>query len=259
MEDEAEDGVVYTEPMVTPHLHADRFSLPPEEVFGAMQDAFQTASATTGVRVGLMIGIDRSRSTGEAEEIVRFAVEHAKDGVVSLGLAGPGRDSHEENARFAHACAVARAAGLAVVPHAGLLEGAANVREALEFLSPTRVAHGVRAAEDPALLKDLARGRITCDACPSAEVGLGVFAGPSAVPLKRMLAAGVPVTLGADDHLLFGSSVAEEYALCRHEMDLSDEELALVAHSSIEASALPQESKRRHAEGIDRWLRAEPS
>jgi adenosine deaminase len=141
------------------------------------------------------------------------------------------------------------------VPHAGLLEGAASVRVALELLSPTRVAHGVRAAEDPAFLAELVHRQIPCDACPSAEVGLGVFADASRVPLRAMLAAGVPLTLGADDPLLFGSSVADEYALCRRDMGLSDEGLALVARSSIEAAALPHEEKRRHAEGIDRWPR----
>jgi adenosine deaminase len=256
MEDEARDGVVYTEPIISPHLHAGRFGLPPEEVFSAMREAFGAASAATGVRVGLMVGIDRSRSTEEAEEAARFAAGHSGDGVVALGLAGPGRAGHEEHARFAHACAVARGAGLGVVPHAGLLEGAASVREALQLLSPTRVAHGVRAAEDPSLLAELASRRIPCDACPSAEVGLGVFEGAWRLPLEQMLAAGVPLTLGADDPLLFGSSVAEEYALCRREMGLSDEDLAVVARSSIEASALPREEKRRHAEGIDRWLQA---
>ncbi len=259
MEDEAREGVVYTEPMISVHLHARRFGLPPEEVFMTMRQAFEEASAATGVSVGMMVGIDRSRSTEEAEEAARFAAAHARDGVVSLGLAGAGREGHEEHARFADACASARAAGLAVVPHAGLLEGAANMREALELLSPTRIAHGVRAAEDPEVLEELARKRIPCDACPSAEVGLGVFEEASSLPLSPMLAAGVPLTLGADDPLLFGSSVADEYALCRRSLGFSDEELALVARYSIEASALQPGSKRRHAQGVDRWLRAKPS
>ncbi len=67
------------------------------------------------------------------------------------------------------------------------------------------------------------------------------------------------MTLGADDPLLFGSSVAEEYALCRSSLGLSDEGLALVARHSIEAASLPPGSKRRHARGIDRWLRDGPS
>ena len=87
--------------------------------------------------------------------------------------------------------------------------------------------------------------------CPSAEVALGVFSEPSGLPLKEMLGAGVPVTLGANDPLLFGSSVAEEYDLCRWALGLSDHELAAIARSSIEAAALPPTLKRRHIENID--------
>jgi adenosine deaminase len=94
-----------------------------------------------------MIGITRSWSTEVAEATARFAAERRGDGVVALGLAGPGLTSHEEHRRFAGACAITRAAGLAVVPHAGLLEGADNVRLALEVLAPARIAHGMRAAE----------------------------------------------------------------------------------------------------------------
>jgi adenosine deaminase len=258
VEDEAKEGVVYTEPMISPHLHAGRFGLSPEDVFLTIRRAFEEASGATGVSVGMMVGIDRSRTTGEAEEAARFAALHAGYGVVSLGLAGAGTDGHEEHARFARACEIARSAGLAVVPHAGLLEGADSVGEALELLSPTRIAHGVRTAEDPKVLEELALRRIPCDVCPTAEAGLGVFEDVSHLPFEATLGAGVPVTLGADDPLLFGSSAAGEYALCRGSLGLSDEGLALVARYSVEASALPAESKRRHTRGIDRWLHATP-
>jgi adenosine deaminase len=128
------------------------------------------------------------------------------------------------------------------------------VRDALERLKPSRIAHGVRAAEDPALLERLARDRVSCDVCPSAEVALGLFPEASCLPLKEMLRAGVPVTLGADDPLLFGSSVAEEYDLCRRALGLSDHELAAIARSSIEAAKLPPTLKRRHIEDVGRWL-----
>ena len=256
VEDEASDGVVYTEPMVVPHLHAMRFGLPPEEVFSAMWEGFEAASSATGVRVGAMIGIDRSWETERAEEASRFAAEHAGKGVVSLGLAGQGRCGHEEHARFAHACEIARSAGLAVVPHAGLFGGADNVRSALAVLGPSRIAHGVGAVEDSALLEELAARRIACDVCPSAEVALGLFGEASGLPLKEMIGAGVPVTLGADDPLLFGSSVAEQYDLCRRSLNLSDHELASIARSSIEAAVLPPMLERWHIENIRRWLQS---
>ena len=256
VEDEAADGVVYTEPMISPHHHAERFAWSPEDVLRLMHEAFEEASATTGVQVGLMIGIVRSWATEVAEEVARFAAENRRHGVVALGLAGAGLASHEEHERFATACSIARSADLTIVPHAGLLEGAANVRRALEVLAPKRIAHGVRAAEDPSVLKRLAEGRVVCDVCPSAEVGLGIFPDLSQVPVPKMLGAGVPVTLNADDPLLFGSSIAREYALARTALGLSDHELALIARYSIEASHLEASARQHHIAGIETWLAA---
>jgi adenosine deaminase len=125
----------------------------------------------------------------------------------------------------------------------------ANCVSARERLKPSRIAHGVRAAENRALLEKLARDRIPCDVCPSAEVALGVFPEPAGLPLKEMLRAGVIVTPGADDPLLFGSTVAEEYVLCHRHLGMSDRDLA-----SIEAAELPHAPKQRYMMDIERWL-----
>jgi adenosine deaminase len=242
--------------MIGPHHHAERFAWSPEDVLRLMHDAFEEASAATRVQVGLMIGIVRSWATEFAEEVARFAAENRRYGVVALGLAGAGLSSHEEHERFANACSIARSAGLTIVPHAGLLEGAANVQRALEVLAPKRIAHGVRAAENPSVLKRLAEGRVACDVCPSAEVGLGTFSDLLQVPVPMMLRADVPVTLNADDPLLFGSSIASEYALARKALGLSDHELALIAQYSIEASHLEASARVQHIARIATWLAA---
>jgi adenosine deaminase len=93
---------------------------------------------------------------------------------------------------------------------------------------------------------------------PNAKVGLGTFEEASRLSLKPMLAAGVQLTLGADDPLLFGYPVVDEYSLCRRSLGPSDEELARVTRYSIVASALPPGLRRRHTQGVDHWLRAKP-
>jgi adenosine deaminase len=71
-----------------------------------------------------------------------------------------------------------------------------------------------------------------------------------------MLRAGVPLTLNADDPLLFGSSIAGEYVRMREAQGLSDHELALIARYSIEASHLEASARQRHSAGIETWLAA---
>ncbi len=86
---------------------------------------------------------------------------------------------------FARAFRIAEQAGLLLVPHGGELAGPASVAACLDDLHADRIGHGVRATEDPALVKRLSAEGVTCEVCPSSNVALGVAAAPSQVPLRR--------------------------------------------------------------------------
>lgn len=91
----------------------------------------------------------------------------------------------------------ARRLGLRIAAHAGENGPGSNVREALLEGTVERIVHGVRAADDPALLELLAQRRIPVDVCPTSNQALIPDLGPH--PLARMLAAGVRCALGTDD------------------------------------------------------------
>ena len=90
--------------------------------------------------------------------------------------------------------------------------------------------------------------------CPVSNVALGVYTDLSSVPLPDLMAAGATIALGADDPLLFGSQLASQYATMRAAHDLTDEQLAGLARSSINASRAPEEDKSRWLGEIDDWL-----
>jgi adenosine deaminase len=160
---------------------------------------------------------------------------------------------------FARACAIAHAAGLLVVPHAGEALGPESVTATLDALQPDRIAHGVRAADDPRVLARLADEGITCDVCPTSNLRLGVFPRIELHPLMEMIEAGVPVTLNADDPVDFGVSCAGEYALVRDAFGLSDAQLAAIAETSARASGASTETRRQIMRGIRRWLEGAPA
>jgi adenosine deaminase len=112
----------------------------------------------------------------------------------------------------------------------------------------------VAAAADADLTKRLAAGGVTCEVCPTSNVALGVAAQPCDVPLRTLLEAGVPVALGADDPLLFGSRLTAQYDLARHVHGLGDVELAGLAAMSVRGSAAPPATAARLLAGIDAWL-----
>jgi adenosine deaminase len=252
VEDEAAQGVAYTEPMMGVGFFSRQFELSPEEVFAIHDEAFRAASATTGVQVGYMFGILRHDSVEDAEAVARFAAEHANRGVVAIGIAGD--ETIGSLGMFRRACEIAREAGLLVVPHAGESVGPESVREALDLLRPDRIAHGVRSVEDPELLRRLAAENITCDVCPTSNLKLGVAKEIELHQLPAMLEAGVPITLNADDQLYFGSKVGEEYELVRRAFNLTDQQLAEIARTSAWASGAPTETVAHMLAGIDAWL-----
>jgi adenosine deaminase len=111
----------------------------------------------------------------------------------------------------------------------------------------------VRAAEDREVLALLADRGIACEVCPASNVALGIFAGHDEVPLRRLADAGVPVVLGADDPLLFGAGLIEQYAAARDVHGYGRADLARVAAASIQHSTMAAPRQAAALREIDRW------
>ncbi|MFB9377402.1 adenosine deaminase [Kineococcus gynurae] len=219
--------------------------------------AARDATALTGTEVAVIVAASRIRHPLDARTLARLAVSYAGDGpgdVIGFGLSNDERRG--DTAEFAAAFAIARKAGLACVPHSGELLGPAHVAETLALLHPDRLGHGVRSSEDPRVLAGVVEAGVALEVCPASNVSLGVYADLGHVPLRRLMAAGATIALGADDPLLFGPRLLAQYASAREDQGLGDEELAALAKSSISASRARAEAKRAwHAE-IDDWLAA---
>jgi len=179
-------------------------------------------------------------------------VRYVDDGVIGFGLANDERRGRPEH--FADAFRIAREGGLAAVPHGGELAGADSVRGCVEALCANRVGHGVRSVEDPALVDQLALRGIALEVCPASNVALGVFNHPKDVPLRTLVDAGVTVALGADDPLLFGSRLTDQYETARTVHGFDDRELAALARGSVVASLAPESHKQHILKAIEAWL-----
>lgn len=106
------------------------------------------------------------------------------------------------------------------------------------------------------MLELMATRGVAAEVCPSSNVALGVHREHADVPGPRLRAAGVPVVLGADDPLLFGSRLAAQYVVARHHWGSTDAELAAMASESVLASSAPAETRQRLLAGITTWLAA---
>ncbi len=101
-------------------------------------------------------------------------------------------------------------AGLKLKAHAGELAGPESVREAIDVLQVSAVQHGIRAIEDPGLVRELAARGVTLNTCPTSNVRLGVVPSFQELPIRRLLQEDVRVTVNSDDFCIFGSGVDQE-------------------------------------------------
>jgi adenosine deaminase len=228
----ARDGAVYVELIASPD-HAASVGLPDAEHFGGIAQGIDDARADTGIEARILVAAIRNFGVQAAEEIARRLAEDRHEYVVGFNLAGD--EAGYPPAQFARAYEIAAGAGLGCTVHAGEHAGAESVREALT-LPVTRMSHGVRAIEDPALVEELAERDIVLEACPTSNVATGVFAGYESHPLRELYEAGVKLTLGSDDPPYFGASIAGEYAVARERLGMEEGDLRTITRTAVEAS-----------------------
>lgn len=215
-------------------------------------DAVADASRETGLGIAVIVASNRTRHPLDARTLARLASQYVDKGVVGFGLSNDERRGDTE--AFAGAFRIAARAGLRLMPHGGELRGPEHIRTVVRSLQPHRLGHGVRSAEDPALLESLVAAGIGLEVCPTSNVSLGVYSDLASVPLPTLMEAGATIALGADDPLLFGSRLASQYATMRAAHDLSDAQLADLARRSFAASCAPQWLIDQAYADIDAWL-----
>jgi adenosine deaminase len=245
------EGAVYLEPAFWAGNYRHRFASD-EECWELVWDVFDEASARHGLTVRWMVPVDRVRDPHEdAMALARFAVAHP-DRVVSFGLHND-EVGHPPQG-FVEPFRVAKEGGVLITPHAGELEGGQFVADSIDLLGADRIQHGVRSVEVPGLVERIAEAGICLDVCPTSNIMLSVFPSLAEHNLPALLDAGVRCSLNADDPLLFGPGLLDEYELVRRQFGFDDERMAAIARTSIECGGAPGDVKAAALAGIDAWL-----
>lgn len=218
------------------HLPVTQFiGVPGPEIIAALR-----AAAPAGLEVRIFCGMLRSDLGGE----LRPTIDQLHTWKDLAGVDLHGFEQMPTHPDTAAVWARLRDAGKVTKCHAGEFDGAARVREAIEVLGVTRIQHGVRAIEDPAVVRLAADRGVTFDVCPISNVGLKVVPSFQAHPLRALMAAGVRCTVSTDDPLCFANSLNEEYATLANEMNFTRAELATVARNGWEVADVPAAMRR---------------
>ena len=243
------ENVLHAEVFISPQAHTRR-GVAFEAMFEGIWNALKQAENRFGMSTGLLLGLQRQWSGDDALQMLDQALP-VRDRVAGIGLGGP--ELPNPPARFVRAFDTARAHGWKTVAHAGEEGPAAYVADTVDLLRVDRIDHGVRCAEDPALVARLAQARIPLTVCPLSNVALKVFPSLAAHNLKDLLRAGVMVTINSDDPSYFGGYMNENFSATQEALGLTADDVFNIARNGFEAAFLPPEIRARHIAALDRY------
>jgi adenosine deaminase len=238
----ARENVRHVEIFFDPQTHTDR-GVAFATVITGIDRALAAGRKELGISYKLILCFLRHLSEEAAFTTLKMALPF-RDKITAVGL-----DSSEFGnppSKFERVFKKARQEGLLTVAHAGEEGPPAYIREALDLLKVSRIDHGVRCLEDNNLVERLVDEKIPLTVCPLSNIKLRVFKEMKDHNFKRLLDAGLVVTINSDDPAYFGGYITENYLQTQAALDLSIKEIAEVAMNGFRASFLTDDEKTKH-------------
>jgi aminodeoxyfutalosine deaminase len=241
--DLAAQNVRYVELQVAPYPFQG-LGMPDTVISEALSVGARDALARHGVRIGYIVDFPGHDAEREAGRALRFALDSPPEGLIGVGIGGDEARRAPYTKVIRDVFEAAYRAGLRCVPHAGETTGADTVWEAIKFLHAERIGHGIRSLDDPSLVSYLAERQLPVDVSPTSNVCTRCVPSIGEHPLRRMVEAGLYVTLNSDDPPMFGTSLNNEYLVAGRDLGFSPVELAGLAANGVRASFLDEPAKQ---------------
>lgn len=237
--DAAAENIRYVEVRYSPLLHRPALSL--SQAIEAPLRGVKRAEAETGTRAGLIVCAIRTLPPAQSLELARAAADYRGAGVVAFDLAGAeaGHPARDHAGAFAYAAAH----GLACTCHAGEADGAHAIHEALHVCGASRIGHGTRLGESPALLAEVVERGIPLEMCLTSNVHTHAVSAIGRHPFRKYLEQGVRVSLNTDGRLMDGITLTDEYHLAHAALGLTTDQLRQCVLNACEGAFLPDFEK----------------
>ena len=205
--------------------------------FASIFDAIADAAQHSPVEVNWILDGIRQFGADHVMAVAKLAAERINRGVVAFGIGGSEERGPAE--WFAASYAYAKSAGLRLTAHAGEGTSPQSIWNALE-LGAERIGHGISAAEDPELMRHLRDRDIPLEVCITSNLVTGVVKRLEDHPVRRLFAAGVPITLNTDDPAMFRCTLDDEFRLAHERLGFSEAELREIAANAFRYAFRPK-------------------
>jgi len=232
------DHVIYAEMRFAPLLHIDK-GLSPRQVVATVEAAVAEGVRSTGVEARVILCTLRYYSEAQSLETVKLVEEFRDTYVAGFDIAAdmPGDVITPHLPAFQYA----RDKGLFFTAHAGETRGPVIVWDTVRNFQPSRIGHGVRAIEDPALVEYLREKQIHLEVCPSCNIQTDIFDTYADHPIDHFYRSGLSVGVNTDGRTLVGITLSEEYAKLHETFGWDRDDFLRCNQNAARAAFVPNE------------------
>jgi adenosine deaminase len=244
-------NVRHAEMFFDPQAHIVR-GVPVDAMMQGLSAALEDGRRTHGITTGLIMCFLRHLGA-EAADDAYTALQPYRSHLLGVGL-----DSTELGyppELFRAVFSRAGADGLRLVAHAGEEDGPQAIRSALDVLKVERVDHGIRALDDPDLIRRLRDEQTPLTVCPLSNVALRVTDTLAQHPLPDLMSAGVAVTVNSDDPSYFGGYIDDNFAAVVEHCGLSSDDVADLAANSFRAAFIEDQERAVLLAAVEEYRR----
>ena len=240
----AKQGHLYDEVRFAPQLHKRNGLSQKQAVEAVLEGRRQALEENPGYGAGILLCAmcigPETVNMEENLETVRLAKEFLGRGVVGADLAGA--EGIVPLSNFRPVFELANELGVPATCHAGDSQGPDTVRDAMSF-GVTRIGHGHHIAGDPALVQEAIERGVTLEVCPTSNIQCHTQPSYAEHPAKRLLDAGLRLTIHTDNMTLAAVDLQDEYRHCIQDMGFTEEDLKKTIMYAAEAVFLPENEK----------------
>ena len=236
-----QDNVVHTEIFFDPQTHTER-GIEFDTIINGIHRALVQAEVELQITSRLILCFLRHLDEAAAFTTLEQALPH-RDKIVAVGLDSSEKGNPPE--KFQRVFEHALAEGFFTVAHAGEEGPASYISNSLSLLKVSRIDHGVRCVEDPALVEQLIAGRVPLTVCPLSNIKLRVFDTMAQHNIVELLRGGLCVTINSDDPAYFGGYMTDNFLAVAEAQSMSPREISQFTFNAIEASFTSKHEKQR--------------
>lgn len=220
-----------------------------DKIHRSLCQGIEMAKQKFHMAVGLICIVQRVKPFAVAEKVVDFAIQH-KDSFIALDLA----DNEEgfDPKIFAPLFQKAKKAGLHITVHSGETpndQAAQWVKDSVEILGAERIGHGIQIVRDPKILEFIRNQKIPLECCPISNYLTQSFKTYEEHPLRKLMNAGVLVTINSDDPGIFATTLSDDYAIAHEFHNFTIADFKTCNQTAFQASFIKDSEKNKfHSE-----------